>query len=269
MIELSSFAVSTATIALFAGLGWLLSLRLGDVSIVDSMWSLMFLLISISYALAADTIGERGLLVLVLVAVWAIRLSAYITWRNWGDDEDARYQEIRERNQPGFAYKSLYLIFGFQGLLALVISLPLLVNIQSGTPLGWLDYAGVALWVVGMIFEAGGDWQLARFRANADNRGKVLDSGLWSLTRHPNYFGDFCVWWGFFLLALSAGGWWTVLSPLLMSFMLLKVSGVALLEKDIGKRRPEYARYVQKTNAFFPGPKRSIDESKVVEGDSK
>lgn len=269
MLDLYAFSVAIGAVAVCAVLGWLLSLRLGNVSIVDSMWSLFFLLIAASFTLALESIGNRGALVLVLVAVWAMRLSGYITWRNWGDGEDYRYQEIRKRNEPNFSFKSLYLVFGLQGVLALVISLPLVVAIQSDAPLGWLDYAGVALWLVGMVFEAGGDWQLARFKADPDNKGKVLDSGLWSLTRHPNYFGDFCVWWGFFLLALSAGGWWTLISPLLMSFMLLKVSGVALLEKDIGQRRPEYARYVKKTNAFFPGPPKQINESEFVEGDVK
>jgi len=266
---LDAFLNSIVTILVFVSLGWLISLKLKDVSVVDSMWSLMFLLIAVSFALSLGVIGDRGALALTLVALWAVRLSVYITWRNWGDDEDARYQKIRERNQPNFAFKSLYLIFGFQGLLALVISLPLVVSIQSVGSLGWLDYAGVGVWMIGMIFEAGGDWQLSRFRADPDNRGKVLDSGLWSLTRHPNYFGDFCVWWGFYLIALSAGGWWTLISPLLMSFMLLKVSGVALLEKDIGERRPKYARYVRKTNAFFPGPQRQLDQSDLAEGDMK
>jgi len=266
MIEMSELVVVIGAVILFACFGWLLSLRLSNVSIVDSMWSLFFLLIAASLAWVHETLGARSILILILVAIWALRLSGYITWRNWGDEEDSRYQEIRARNEPNFAFKSLYLIFGFQALLALVISLPLIVAIQSSAPLGWLDYAGISLWMGGMIFEAGGDWQLARFKANPDNRGKVLDSGLWSLTRHPNYFGDFCVWWGFFLIALSAGGWWTFISPLVMSFMLLKVSGVALLEKDIGKRRPEYARYIKKTNAFFPGPQSQIDESEAPGG---
>ncbi len=261
MVDLSALTVVIGAVIVFAGLGWLLSLRLGNVSIVDSMWSLFFLLIAVSFAWMQASVEARGILILTLVAIWALRLSGYITWRNWGHEEDSRYQEIRARNEPNFAVKSLYLIFGFQGLLALVISLPLLVAIRSSTPFGWLDYAGILLWTVGMIFEAGGDWQLARFKANPDNRGKVLDSGLWSLTRHPNYFGDFCVWWGFFLIALSAGGWWTLISPLVMSFMLLKVSGVALLEKDIGKRRPEYAQYIKRTNAFFPGPQSRIKDS--------
>ncbi len=267
MFELSAFLTALAAVVAFAGLGWLLSLRLKDVSIVDSMWSLMFLLTVSTYAVTLSSTGPRVLLVLALLAIWAIRLSAYITWRNWGEGEDFRYQEIRANNQPGFALKSLYIVFGLQALLAFVISLPLLVAVQSDAPLGLLDAAGALLWLVGLIFEAGGDWQLARFKANPENRGKVLDSGLWGLTRHPNYFGDFCVWWGFFLLSLGAGGWWTFISPLLMSGLLLRVSGVALLEKDIGQRRPAYARYVRETNAFFPGPRRRSAGSDLEQGD--
>jgi steroid 5-alpha reductase family enzyme len=138
-----------------------------------------------------------------------------------------------------------------------VISLPLLAAVNSTTPLGWLDAIGAAVWLLGMVFEAGGDWQLARFKADPANRGKVLDSGLWRYTRHPNYFGDFCVWWGLFLIALAGGGWWSVIGPLVMSGLLLKVSGVVLLEKDIGERRPAYRDYVRRTSAFFPAPPRA------------
>jgi len=144
-----------------------------------------------------------------------------------------------------------------QAGLAWVISLPLLAAINSTTPLGWLDALGVMLWFIGLVFEAGGDWQLSRFKGDPVNRGKVLDTGLWRYTRHPNYFGDFCVWWGFFFIALSSGAWWSVVGPLVMSILLLKVSGVALLEKDIGDRRPDYNAYIQRTNAFFPGPPRA------------
>jgi steroid 5-alpha reductase family enzyme len=228
------------------------------VSIVDSLWSLLFVLAAVTYAIVAEeALGSRATLVLVLVSVWGIRLAAYITWRNRGHGEDFRYQKIRARNQPGFAFKSLYLVFGLQAVLAWVISLPLLAAIHSDAPFGWLDFAGVALWGVGFVFEAGGDWQLARFKADPANRGQVLDTGLWRYTRHPNYFGDFCIWWGFFLIALSAGGAWSMVGPILMSVLLLKVSGVALLEKDIGERRPDYRDYVARTNAFFPGPPRA------------
>ena len=235
---------------------WAVSLRQKDVSIVDSLWSIMFLLAAVVYLVTATEPGPRAALVMVMVGLWSIRLFAYITWRNWGEGEDYRYRQIRARNEPNFAIKSLYLVFGLQGVIAWIISLPLLVAIHNGGPLGILDYLGVALWGVGMIFEAVGDWQLARFKAVPDNHGKVLDTGLWRYTRHPNYFGNACIWWGLFLTALAAGGWWTVVSPMLMTFLLLKVSGVAMLEKDIGERRPAYRDYVQRTNAFLPGPPR-------------
>jgi len=254
MFDLGLWLTGLAVIAVFAGLGWLLSLPLRNVSIVDSMWSLMFLLAALAYVAGQASPAPRAWLVMGLVSVWSLRLAAYITWRNRGHGEDFRYQRIRAGNDPGFAFKSLYIVFGLQAGLAWVISLPLLAAINSTAQLGWLDLAGAALWLVGFVFEAGGDWQLARFKADPANRGKVLDTGLWRYTRHPNYFGDFCVWWGLFLVALAGGGWWSVAGPLLMSFLLLKVSGVVLLEKDIGERRPAYRDYVRRTNAFFPGP---------------
>jgi steroid 5-alpha reductase family enzyme len=257
MFDLHLWILGLAALALFATAGWLLSLPLRDVSIVDIMWSLMFLLAASVYTAAQAAPGPRAWLVILLVGLWSIRLAAYIFRRNRGHGEDFRYQQIRARNQPGFAFKSLYLVFGLQAGLAWVISLPLLAATGSTAPLGWLDAAGVALWLVGMVFEAGGDWQLARFKRDPGNRGKVLDTGLWRYTRHPNYFGDFCVWWGLFLIALAADGWWSVVGPLLMSVLLLKVSGVALLEKYIGERRPAYRDYIRRTNAFFPGPPRA------------
>ncbi|MFO0452708.1 MAG: DUF1295 domain-containing protein [Pseudomonadota bacterium] len=241
----------------FGFAGWLVSLPLRNVSIVDVMWSLMVLLAAITYSVAGDgALGERAWLVLLLVGLWSLRLAAYIGWRNHGHGEDFRYRQIRANNEPNFEFKSLYIVFGFQAVLAWIVSLPLLAGIGAATPLGWLDWLGAALWLVGFVFEAGGDWQLARFKANPANRGQVMDRGFWRYTRHPNYFGDFCVWWGFFLIALSAGGWWSVIGPAIMSVLLLRVSGVALLEKDIGERRPAYRDYVRRTNAFFPGPPR-------------
>lgn len=253
MIEWTAFSWAGAAI-LVAGVGfWIVSLLRNDVSIVDSLWSLMFLMVALVYNAVAGVTGPRAMLVILLVGLWALRLSIYITWRNHGQPEDYRYQEIRENNEPGFRYKSLYIVFILQAVLAWIISLPLAAAIGSQSAIGLLDYAGVALFVVGFIFEALGDLQLSRFRSNPDNAGKVLDQGLWRFTRHPNYFGNFTMWWGFYLIALSAGGWWTVISPLLMTFLLLKVSGVALLEKDISGRRPQYQQYIRRTNAFFPG----------------
>jgi steroid 5-alpha reductase family enzyme len=243
---------------LVAGLlTWLLSVKLRNVAIVDTLWSLMFVLAACVYAAASTPLGPRAQLLLALVTIWGLRLALYLGVRTYGHEEDRRYQRIRRRNDPGFAWKSLYLVFGLQAVLAWIISLPLLGGIVGDeSPLGVLDYAGAGLWLLGFYFEAVGDWQLARFKADPANAGQVMDRGLWGLTRHPNYFGDFCIWWGFGLMALSAGAWWSLVGPVLMSVLLLRVSGVTLLERDIGKRRPGYDEYIRRTNAFFPGPRR-------------
>jgi len=244
-----------ATFAI-AVLTWIMSVAKRDVSIVDSVWSVLILGAAVTYACTLAAPGPRSALVLGLVTAWAVRLAYYITRRNWGEPEDHRYQAIRKRNEPGFTLKSLYLVFGLQAVLAWIVSLALLAALAGDRPLGPLDAIGAAAFLFGLAFETIGDLQLARFKADAQNRGRVLDTGLWRYTRHPNYFGEFCVWWGAYLIALAAGGistLWTIVSPLLMSILLMKVSGVALLEKDIGERRPNYRDYIARTNAFFPG----------------
>ncbi|HEU4780430.1 MAG TPA: DUF1295 domain-containing protein [Steroidobacteraceae bacterium] len=235
---------------------WLLSLPLRNVALVDSLWSLMLFAAGVIYALGTDPRAPRLAFVLWLVLFWAARLSFYITVRSIGKGEDPRYLAIRARNEPHFAFKSLYLVFWLKALLAWIVSLPLLGVFASNAPLGILDYLGMLLWLVGFIFEAGGDWQLARFKRHPANSGAVMNYGFWRYTRHPNYFGEFCIWWGFWLIAVSAGGWWSLPGPVLLTFLLLRGSGVRLLDKDIGNRRPQYADYVLKTNAFFPGPPR-------------
>ena len=253
----------TVLIVYFYGLGaavcvtlltWLASVLKRNVAIVDSVWSLMFIIEAAVYAWITPTLSPRALLVLTLVGIWGLRLAAHITIRNWGHGEDRRYQAIRTRNEPHFAFKSLYLVFGLQAILSWIISLPLLGATVEVHPWVALDAMGAALWGTGFIFEAGGDWQLSRFKADPNNAGKVMNRGLWRFTRHPNYFGDFCVWWGLYMIAISAGAWWSIPGPILMSFLLMRVSGVTLLERDIGERRPQYADYVRRTNAFFPGP---------------
>jgi steroid 5-alpha reductase family enzyme len=233
---------------------WLASLFRQDVSIVDSLWSLIFLALCVTYYQGFDYGTPRGVIVLLLVMVWSIRLSAYITWRNWGEPEDARYQAMRRKYAPHFAFTSLFIVFLLQGLLAWIISLPLLAATTGSIPLNPIDMLAAVLVLFGIMFESVADAQLAAFKADPGNRGKVMDTGLWRYTRHPNYFGECCVWWGLFLFALAAGGWWSVLSPLLMTFLLLRVSGVTLLEKDIAERRPAYRDYIARTNAFIPGP---------------
>lgn len=255
-----TYLIALGVILLIGLAAWLVSLVIRQVTFVDSLWSLFFLAAALVYSADLTFPGLRAILVLVLTTIWALRLSLHITIRNRGRGEDARYQAIRENNEPGFAFKSLYIVFGLQGVLAWVISLPLLFAINGSTPPGLLDAAALLLWLVGFVFEAGGDYQLARFRSNPENSGKVLNTGLWRYTRHPNYFGDACIWWAFYLFAASAGAWWTFFAPLLMTYLLLRVSGVRLLEKDIGERRPDYAAYVASTNAFLPGRPRKVND---------
>lgn len=247
-----------------AVLGWLVSLALRNVNLVDSLWSLFFLAAAVTYASQQQEITPRAILVLTLVTVWALRLAAYLTLRNFGKPEDRRYQAIRARHTPGFAWKSLYLIFLLQAGLAWLISLPLFAAIVATKPLGALDALASAIMLAGLIVETLADLQLRRFKRDPANRGRVLDQGLWRYSRHPNYFGEALVWWGFGLMALSAGAWWALVSPVLMTYLLLKVSGVPLLEQDMAQRNPAYRDYVARTSSFIPWRPR-----KPAAGDTK
>lgn len=256
MFDLHLYLSGLVACCLIVTATWVLGTLKRDVSIVDSVWSLLFLAAALVYVGRSPGTAPRDVWLVTLVMIWALRLAVYLTWRNWGEPEDHRYQKMRANNQPHFAIKSLIIIFLLQGMLAWLVSLPLLAAANSQQPLQLLDYLGVLVVLFGTWFEAVADGQLARFKADPDSRGKVMDRGLWRYTRHPNYFGEFCVWWGFYLLALGAGGWWSLPGPLLMSVLLLKVSGVAMLEQDIGERRPGYREYIARTNTFFPGKPR-------------
>jgi len=250
-------ALGLAACAVLALVVWAASVQLRDVSIVDSAWSLLVLAPALVAAALVAQPDPRARWLLPLAAAWALRLAIYITRRHWRQPEDHRYQAFRARNEPGFAAKSLYLVFGLQALLAWLVALPLVAAIASVAPTSALDAVGVALFAVGLGVEALADAQLARFKADPANRGRVMAQGLWRYSRHPNYFGECCVWWGLWLVALAAGAWWTAVSPLVMTVLLLKVSGVTLLEKDIGERRPAYRAYAARTSAFVPWRPRS------------
>jgi steroid 5-alpha reductase family enzyme len=248
----SIYLYSLYAIGLFAWLGWGLSLIRNNVTHVDSMWSLFFVIAGMATATLIDNYSARSALTLGLVTLWALRLFVYLTWRNWGPHEDSRYVQIRNNNQPHFWLKSIYIIFGLQAVLAWLISLVLFGAIASAAPINALDFLGAALFLFGFVWESIADWQLSAFKANTNNAGKVLNTGLWRLSRHPNYFGECCVWWGFYLIALAGGAWWAIISPVLMTLLLLKVSGVSLLEKTIAERRPAYVDYIKNTSAFIP-----------------
>jgi steroid 5-alpha reductase family enzyme len=236
---------------------WVVSVPLRNVSIVDIVWGLAFVVIAWTTRLVADGVPARQNLLVLLVTLWGLRLSVYLLWRNAGKDEDFRYRKMRDRRGDAFVWQSLLTVFVVQAVLAWIVSLPVQLAQVPDEPegLGPLAFAGIAVWVVGLTFEAVGDHQLARFKGDPANKGKVMDRGLWRYTRHPNYFGDFAVWWGIFLVAAETRvGWIGVIGPLVMSFLLLRVSGVALLERGMDERRPGYAAYIERTSAFFPRP---------------
>jgi steroid 5-alpha reductase family enzyme len=239
---------------------WIVSLPLKNSSIVDIFWGMGFVVVHWAYfALSPDGFAPRQWLIGILVTVWGVRLSGYVLWRNHGKPEDFRYQKWRGEAGGRWWWQSFFQVFFLQGVLLWIISAPLLVAQFSGIPdrLTVLDFAGLALWGIGFFFESVGDWQLARFKADPAHKGRVLDAGVWRYSRHPNYFGDSAQWWGYYLIAAGAGGWWTVFSPVIMTTLLLRVSGVALLEKTL-ETRPGYREYVERTSAFipwFPGKK--------------
>jgi steroid 5-alpha reductase family enzyme len=251
------WAATLPALLALALVAWAVCTARRNAGLVDIVWPLFFLLAGAIFFAQAGEPTLRATLVLALLAAWSLRLAGHLAARNWNAPEDRRYQAIRSRNQPGFAWKSLYLVFGLQAALAWLVAAPLVAAIASPRPMGLLDAAGAPLAAFGIAFEAVADAQLARFKSRPGNAGRVLDTGLWRYTRHPNYFGEACVWWGFALLAVGAGGWWTLFSPVVMTVLLLRVSGVALLERDIAERRPAYREYAARTNAFFPGRPRA------------
>lgn len=237
---------------------WVLGTLRRDVSIVDVFWGLGFVIVAWLALYMNTPVPGRSLLLAVLTTVWGMRLSLYLLWRNWNQGEDRRYATMRRRHGRHFWWVSLFTVFLLQAVILWFVSLPIQVcaALSRADHLGVLDIIGVALWSIGFLFEAGGDYQLARFKTDPENHRRVMDQGLWRYTRHPNYFGDFCVWWGIYFIAAAGGAWWTVVSPLLMTYLLLQVSGVKLTETSITDRRPEYRAYIDRTNAFFPGPRK-------------
>ena len=234
---------------------WLVSLALKNASIVDIFWGTGFVIITwVAFLLTPQGYEARKILLCLLVTVWGLRLSLHILVRNWGKPEDFRYQAWRKEAGSAWWWRSFFKVFILQGVLLWAVATPLLAAQVSLQPerLTWLDYAAVLVWLVGFSFEAGGDLQLRRFLKNPANKGKVLQSGFWRYTRHPNYFGDAAQWWAYYLIALAAGGWWTIFSPLLMTTLLMRVSGVTLLEKTLKEEKPGYKEYVETTSEFFP-----------------
>ena len=255
---LTNLAVITAAMLLL----WLISIPARDASIVDIFWGPAFAIVALVGWYLGGGDHDRRTLLAALTAAWGFRLGMYLARRNLGHGEDARYARWRKRTEDAggnFTWLSLVRVFGLQGLLVIIIALPVQAGQRAvtGNPLGVLALIGTLLWLTGFLFEAIGDGQLRRFKSDPANRGKVMDRGLWRYTRHPNYFGNACLWWGLWLVACDAPGlWWTAIGPALMTMLLLKVSGVALLEKTLKADKPGYADYQRRTSSFIPWPPR-------------
>ena len=239
-------------------LTWVVSLLLRNASIVDVVWGAGFVVVVwVARAIGAGN-ADRSDLLTAMVTIWGLRLAAYLCWRNHKQGEDFRYRSMRRRQGPNFPGGSLVTVFGFQGLIMFIVSLPVQLSATPPEPdIGWLAVVGVIVWGAGLFFETVGDVQLARFKADDANSGKVMARGLWRYTRHPNYFGDFCVWWGIFLVAAeTTDARFGIVGPAVMTFMLLRVSGVAMLERGLKNRRNGYEDYIARTSTFFPRPPR-------------
>lgn len=249
------FSQALLIIFILVTLIWLLSVGITNASIVDLFWGIGFVIVNAFYFISSSDFSVRKILLLCLVSLWGLRLFIYLSWRNIGKKEDFRYQEFRRKyGYKRYWWYSYFQVFLLQGALIMIVSLPLLgVQYQNGDPnLNILDFVGFIVFVIGFIFEAGGDYQLARFKKDPNNKGKVLNTGFWKYTRHPNYFGDSAVWWSFGIFSIAAGSYWTFIGSIFMTLLIIKVSGVAMLEKSLNKDKPQYHEYIKKTNSFFP-----------------
>jgi steroid 5-alpha reductase family enzyme len=255
MTFIQIYLMALLAIMLMMSLLWIISIPLKNVSIVDLFWGFGFVVVCFIYFLKTDGLAIRKLLLLIMVSIWGLRLSIYLAWRNLGKGEDYRYRKFRlDYGEHRYWWISFFQTFLLQGILMWLISAPLLGSqyYRNGDGLHLLDYLGAFIWLIGFVFETGGDIQLARFKANPANRGKVLNRGFWHYTRHPNYFGDATVWCGYALVCIAAGSYIPVLGSLLMIALIIKVSGVALLEKTLNVTKPEYKDYIEKTSSFIP-----------------
>ena len=255
-------SVASGVVALMIIATWVLSLVIRDASVIDPVWGPAFVAVAVVAALDGSGAPARRWLLLALTAIWGLRLGVHLTRRKLHErEEDRRYRAMREAHPDNFALWSLGWVYLVQGVLVVIVSLPLQVAAQRMPGLSWAIAPGLAVYAIGLGFEAIGDEQLRRFKAEPQSTGRVMDRGLWRYTRHPNYFGDACIWWGLWLLVLPAGGtWWTVVGPIVMSVLLIRVSGKGLLERDISGRRPAYADYVERTSGFLPLPPRRASE---------
>ena len=247
------------TIACLMLATWSVSLLRRDASIVDIVWGLGFVLVAWAAKFVTGASGAGNWLLLLMVTAWGLRLAGYLAKRNLGKGEDFRYKAMRRKHGERFAIVSLYTVFGLQGALMFVVSLPVTMGQRdTSAGAGFVVFLGFVVWAIGIYFEAVGDAQLARFKRDPRNEGQIMDQGLWALTRHPNYFGDALVWWGLAIVGSSQGaGVWAFIGAGVMTVLLVRVSGAAMLDRLLAKRKPGYAEYMARTSGFIPMPRRS------------
>lgn len=252
------FALSGLLILGFMTLFWLASLLMKNAGIADIAWGIGFIVVAwAAHALASGYLPRKNLIVL-MTTLWGLRLAIHIGARNLGRPEDFRYAAWRETHGARWWWLSFFQVFLLQGFLMWILSAPIVAAQTSGFPaiLTPLDMLGALLWGFGLIFETIADLQLTLFKRDPASKGKLFTTGLWKYSRHPNYFGEAVVWWGIYLVALVAGYGWTIFSPILMTWLLLRVSGVAMLERTM-KYKPGYEEYMRRTSSFIPWiPKR-------------
>jgi steroid 5-alpha reductase family enzyme len=272
----AALGITLGVLAVYMTGGWLLSLVRKDASVVDPLWGTGFIVAAVSYLLLLDGLAAREVLVLVMVAVWGLRLTVYLLWRNRGRGEDPRYTAMRAKRPDSFWWYSYLQVFLLQALLLWLVAAPIAGAMGApgggaavgshGVGLTALDYVGIAVWLFGLAWEVTGDTQLALFKRDPANKGKVMQTGAWRYTRHPNYFGEAVLWWGVWLVAAAAHGYWSVYGPVLITLLLLRVSGVALLEKGLKESKPGYADYVTRTSPFIPWPPKRTPGGEQSEG---
>ena len=235
---------------------WLISIPIRDVSIADIWWGPGFAVIAWTAWLNTTPISSRYGLVVAVMTLWGLRLASFMARRNLGHGEDKRYQAMRG-DSVHYWWVALFQVFILQGALQLIIALPLYAAALGQKAMGVLDYVGIIIALAGVAIEAVADHQLKRFKSSPDSAGQVMNQGLWGYSRHPNYFGNAVLWTGMGLVGIGSGGpWWTLVGPAIMIFLLLKVSGVAMLESTITERRPAYRQYMDEVPAFIPWPKK-------------
>ena len=249
------FFQASLIILILVTLLWIWSVFIKNVSIVDIFWGLGFVVVNTFYVFMSGELNARKIVILTLVCIWGFRLAIYLAIRNIGKGEDFRYQEFRQNYGPKrYWWFSYFQTFLLQGILIMIISLPLLgINYNnSNGNLQILDYLGIIIWIIGFTFETVGDFQLSNFKRDSKNKGKILHTGLWKYTRHPNYFGDSAVWWAYGIFSIAAGSYWQAIGAVIMTLLILKISGVSLLEKTLKETKPQYKEYIQKTSSFMP-----------------